>query len=142
LYCVRLKISNDRLFNTQNDWILFDEGSLTNEMSSAQFASRTFQIYLANAYVLPDAGVFLFLKTYNSDIWEIWSGFRASKLDTIRVFEYGTVSSNRLTISELHDERRNFRGITLKSTTVVCKHQHNMNLKWTEIKYLTIFSIR
>ncbi|CAI6365967.1 unnamed protein product [Macrosiphum euphorbiae] len=119
-----LQISNDRLFNTQNDWILFDEGSLANEMSSAQFALRTFQIYLANAYVLPDAGVFLFLETYNSDIWEIWSGFRASKLDTIRVFEYGTASSNRLTISELHDERRNFRGITLKSTTVIIDRDH------------------
>jgi len=101
---------------------LFDEGSLANEMSSAQFALRTYQIYLTNAYVLPDAGVFLFLETY-SDIWEIWSGFRASKLDTIRVFKYGTASSNWLTILELHNERRNFRGITLKSTTVVCRHQ-------------------
>lgn len=92
-------------------------------MTSAQFALRTFQIYLANAYVLPDAGVFLFLET-NNDVWEIWSGFRASKLDSIRVFEYGTASSNRLTVvRELHDERRNFRGITLKSTTVVRRHQ-------------------
>eukprot|EP00102_Acyrthosiphon_pisum_P025866 XP_016663076.1 PREDICTED: glutamate receptor ionotropic, delta-1-like [Acyrthosiphon pisum] len=93
-------------------------------MSLAQFAMRTFQIYLANAYILPDAGVFLFLETYNSDIWEIWSGFRASKLDTIRVFEYGRASSNQLTISESHDERRNFRGITLKSTTVIIDRDH------------------
>jgi len=118
LYCDRIKVSNDRLFNTQNDWILFDHGSIVNEMTSAQFALRTFQMYLANAYVLPDSGVFLFLETYN-DVWDIWSGFRASKSDTIRVFEYGTASSNRLTIRELHEERRNFRGITLKSTTVV-----------------------
>ncbi|XP_022171946.1 glutamate receptor ionotropic, kainate 4-like [Myzus persicae] len=93
-------------------------------MTSAQFALRTFQIYLANAYVLPDAGVFLFLET-NNDVWEIWSGFRASKLDSIRVFEYGTASSNRLTVvRELHDERRNFRGITLKSTTVIIDRDH------------------
>jgi len=91
-------------------------------MSSAQFALQTFKIYLANAYILPDSGVFLFLKT-NNNVWEIWSGFRASKLDSIRVFEYGMASSNQLTIiRELHDERRNFRGIILKSTTVVRIH--------------------
>jgi len=87
---------------------------------------RTFQLYLGNAYVLPDASVFLFLKTYDG-VWEIWSGFRASKSDAIRVFEIGTASSNRLTIrEEIHDEKRNFRGVTLKSTTVVCINQQRI----------------
>ncbi|CAH1738067.1 unnamed protein product [Aphis gossypii] len=112
------QISNDRLFNTQNDWILFDQNSFANETNSAQFALRTFQLYLGNAYVLPDASVFLFLKTYDG-VWEIWSGFRASKSDAIRVFEIGTASLNRMTIREMHDEKRNFRGVTLKSTSVI-----------------------
>ncbi|XP_026805088.1 uncharacterized protein LOC113548417 [Rhopalosiphum maidis] len=117
------QISNDRLFNTQNDWILFDQSSFANETSSAQFALRTFQVYLANAYVLPDASVFLFIKTYGG-VWEIWSGFRASKSDSIRVFEIGKASSNRLTIREINEEKRNFRGATLKSTTVIIDRDH------------------
>jgi len=127
MYCERVKISNDRLFNTQNDWILFDQSSFANETSSAQFALRTFQVYLANAYVLPDASVFLFIKTYGG-VWEIWSGFRASKSDSIRVFEIGKASSNRLTIHEINYEKGNFRGATLKSTTVVrINHQSVFN---------------
>lgn len=104
----------------QNDWILFYRNPTVNKTNSAVFASRTFEMYFGDAYVLPDSGVFLFQEIHDN-VWEIWNGFRASKLDTIRVFKIGIVSSNYFyTIDDLNGERSDFRGITLKSTTVVC----------------------
>lgn len=103
----------------QNDWILFNQNPLVNNANSTLFASQTFEIYFSNAYVLPDSGIFLF-QQIDDNVWEIWSGFRASKLDTIRVFKIGAVSSNYFySMNVFNNERSDFRGITLKSATVV-----------------------
>lgn len=87
------------------------------------FALQTFQKYLADAYFLPDSGVFLFQEIDGGDRWEIWNGFRASKSDKIRVFKTATTSPDYYETSDSDDEKRDFRGITLKSTTVVRRRQ-------------------
>lgn len=81
-------------------------------------ASVVFDTYLDKSYVLPDSCVFLFQKIGNN-VWEIWSGFRASKLDTIRVFKTGLASKYHMEIYDSIDLRTNFWGATLKATTVV-----------------------
>lgn len=104
----------------QNDWILFGTNQIMNETKSDLYALRTFEVYLGNAYILPDSGVFLFQEADNN-IWDIWNGFRASKSGAFRVFKISTASPNSLIINfnDLINERNNFRGITFKSTTVV-----------------------
>jgi len=62
--------------------------------------------------------VFLFQKIGNN-FREIRSGFRASKLDTIRVFKTGSASKYHVEINDSLDLRMDFRGATLKATTVV-----------------------
>lgn len=80
---------------------------------------RTFETYLGNAYVLPDSSVFMFQKI-NNNIWEIWNGFRTSELDSMRVFKVGLASPNHLILNDVSvNERRNFRGTTLRTNTVV-----------------------
>lgn len=114
------------MFNALNDWILLGgQPAVTNETNTtaASLAMEIFQTYLGEAYVLPDAGVFLFQKTGQKDLWYIWNGFRASKSDTMRVYKIGTASPERLEIDDLRDERRDFRGITLKVNTVVRKYE-------------------
>lgn len=91
---------------------------MKNETNSASFTLKMFETYLGNAYVLPDSGVFLFLKI-NDDKWEIWSGFRASESDAFRVFKIGAASSNGYTVIDSYVERRNFHGVILKANTVV-----------------------
>jgi len=113
-----VKVSNDRLFNLQNDWLLFDRKSISNTNDTLTIASVVFETYLGESYVLPDSGVFLFQKIGNN-VWEIWSGFRASKLDTIRVFKTGSASKYHIEINDSIQLRTNFRGATLKATTVV-----------------------
>lgn len=108
----------------QNDWVLLDRRNPTaNDTDSS--ALRTFETYLADAYVLPDSGVFLF-RAVDDGLWEIWNGFRASKSDAFRAFRVGTVSANHLHVDDygLNDERKRFGGITLKSTTVVRKQNY------------------
>lgn len=104
----------------QNDWILFGTNQMINETNTDLFALRTFEVYLSSAYILPDSGVFLFQEIDNN-LWNIWNGFRTSKTDSLRVFKMGTASPDDLNLdfNVLKIERGNFRGITLKSTTVV-----------------------
>lgn len=107
----------------QNDWILFDRNATTaNTTNSNGFAWKTFNKYLADAYVLPDSGVFLF-EEIDDNVWKFWNGFRASKTDGLRVFGMGSGSSNYFHIDSFafNEQRKNFLGITLKATTVVCK---------------------
>lgn len=94
-------------------------------MNETLFAIKIFDNYLNNAYVLPDSAVFLFRKIDYSDVWEIWSGFRSSKLDKMRVFKIGIISPNYMNIDNSTEERQNFLGITLKANTVVCIKQYN-----------------
>lgn len=105
----------------QNDWILFDKNVATNRTNTTSLALKIFETYLGDAYVLPDSGVFLFLEIDN-DVWEIWNGFRFSKLDIMRVFKVGSASSIYLNVNDLYAERRNFREVTLKANTVVRKY--------------------
>jgi len=102
----------------QNDWLLFNQKSISNTNDTFKTASVVFETYLGTSYVLPDSCVFLFQEIGNN-VWEIWSGFRASKLDTIRVFKTGLASKYHIEINKSLDLRMNFRGATLKATTVV-----------------------
>jgi len=97
---------------------LFNQKSISNTSDTLTIASVVFETYLGKSYVLPDSGVFLFQKIGNN-VWEIWSGFRASKLDTIRVFKTGLASKYHIEINDSTELRMNFRGVTLKATTVV-----------------------
>lgn len=115
-----VQVSNDRLFNLQNDWFLFNQKLVLNTNDTLTIASVVFKTYLGKSYVLPDSGVFLFQEIENND-WEIWSGFRASKLDAIRVFKTGLVSKYHIEINDSLKLRTNFRGANLKATTVVRK---------------------
>ncbi|XP_029347065.1 ionotropic receptor 75a-like [Acyrthosiphon pisum] len=111
-------VSNNRLFNLQNDWLLFNQKSISNTSDTLTIASVVFETYLGKSYVLPDSGVFLFQKIGNN-VWEIWSGFRASKLDTIRVYKTGLASKYHIEINDSTEIRMDFRGATLKATTVI-----------------------
>jgi len=104
----------------QNDWFLFNQKLVLNTNDTLTIASVVFKTYLGKSYVLPDSGVFLFQEIENND-WEIWSGFRASKLDAIRVFKTGLVSKYHIEINDSLKLRTNFRGANLKATTVVRK---------------------
>lgn len=106
----------------QNDWFLFNQKLVLNTNDTLTIASIVFETYLGKSYVLPDSGVFLFQEIGNND-WEIWSGFRASKLDAIRVFKTGLVSKYHIEINDSIRLRTNFRGAKLKATTVVRKTQ-------------------
>lgn len=102
----------------QNDWFLFNQKLVLNTNDTLTIASVVFETYLGKSYVLPDSGVFLFQEIGNND-WEIWSGFRASKLDAIEVFKTGFVSKYHIEINDSIRLRTNFRGANLKATTVV-----------------------
>jgi len=102
----------------QNDWLLFNQKLISNTNDTLTIASVVFEAYFGKSYVLPDSGVFLFQKIGNN-VWEIWSGFRASKLDTIRVFKTGLASRYHIELNDSIKLRTNFRGVTLKATTVV-----------------------
>lgn len=93
-----------------------------NTTDSTAVAARTFNSYLADAYVLPDSGVFLFQEV-DDNVWTIWNGFRASKTDQLRVFGIGSGSPNHFNVNSfvLNEQRNDFLGVTLKSTTVVRK---------------------
>ncbi|VVC30078.1 Ionotropic glutamate receptor [Cinara cedri] len=138
------RISNFRVvFNAQNDWILLDgQPVVANEtnMTAASLATEIFQTYLGEAYVLPDSGVFLFQMTGQKDFWHIWNGFRASKSDTMRVYKIGTASPESLEIDDLREERRDFRGITLKVNTVIVEKELFSGFKKKISSELDIFS--
>jgi len=102
----------------QNDWLLFNQKSISNTNDTLTIALIVFETYLGKSYVLPDSGVFLFQKIGNN-VWEIWSGFQASKLDTIRVFKIGLASKYHIEMNDSIELRTNFRGTTLKAITVV-----------------------
>lgn len=109
------KVSTERIFTLQNDWVLFNGKMNGNDTSTA--AREVFRKFLDESYVLPDSGVFLFQKT-RKRAWEIWTGFRASKSDAIRVFRVGTTFGDRMEIGD-SEPRKNFRGVQLKATAVV-----------------------
>lgn len=118
--CEKFQASDRWLFNVQNDWILFSrDRAAVGETSAMSVALKVFNTHFNDAYVLPDSSVFLVQET-GDNVWEVWNGFKASKSDTIRVFKIGTASPNFLNISGLlYEEKRNFRGITLKANSVV-----------------------
>lgn len=101
----------------QNDWLLFNQKSISNTNDTLTIVSIVFEKYLGKSYVLPDSGVFLFQKIGNN-VWEIWSGFQSSKLDAIRVFKIGS-ASKYIEMNDSIELRTNFRGTTLKAITVV-----------------------
>lgn len=104
----------------QNDWVLFHSKitSTSNNKDASTIVSKVFNTYLDKYYILPDSGVFLFQEIENN-VWEIWSGFRASKLDVMRVFKIGMVSKDHIKFGDLMKQRMDFRGVELKATTVV-----------------------
>jgi len=102
----------------QNDWLLFNQKLISNTNDTLKIASVVFETYLSKSYVLPDSGVFLF-QEIGSNVWEIWSGFRASKFDRIRVFKTGFASKYYIEINDSIELRTNFRGANLKAITVV-----------------------
>lgn len=110
-----VQVSDDRLFNTRNDWILLRRDAATNGTNAASVARKLFDTYLGDAYVLPDSAVYL-LQRADDGAWEIWTGFRASVSDAIRVYRVGSASPD---VNGLDEGRRRFRGITLKANTVV-----------------------
>lgn len=102
----------------QNDWVFFNSKTKSNSQHSSKIASDVFKTYLDTYYILPDSEVFLFQEIENN-IWEIWSGFRASKFDVMRVFKIGMASKVHMEIDNFMKEKTDFRGIELKTTTVV-----------------------
>uniref|UniRef100_A0A2S2NTB4 Glutamate receptor delta-1 subunit n=1 Tax=Schizaphis graminum TaxID=13262 RepID=A0A2S2NTB4_SCHGA len=114
------KASKHRLFNMQNDWILIN--SRRNESharDTSAIAFETFEMHLSEAYVLPESNVFLFVDFAGG--WEIWEGFKVSKMERIQVNRYGMVTTDKLNFEKNHSIsfRSNLRGITLKATTVI-----------------------
>ncbi|XP_050421371.1 uncharacterized protein LOC126833853 [Adelges cooleyi] len=108
----------DRLFNMQNDWILFGGQTFSNDTNSSTNVLKIFETYLRDAYVLPDSRVYLFSQT-DQDAWEIWEGYRISYREKIRVFQSGMATTNNLCLNDSNAERMNFRGNVLKATTVI-----------------------
>jgi len=111
-------MSSYRKFDLQNDWVLLNHKSITNKDDTFTIALDVLKTYLNTSYVLPDSGVFI-LQEIENNLWKIWSGFRASKLDIFRVFCVGMASTNRTEIGDLNKFRTNFQGVQLKTTTVV-----------------------
>lgn len=106
------------MFSSQNDWVFFNGDGYPNNDNTMAVALNEFETHLGESYVLPDSGVFLYQKT-GRGVWEIWSGFRASKRDAIRVFRAGVASVDRIELYDLIGQKTDFRGVELKATTVV-----------------------
>lgn len=101
--------------------MLFRQDAISNNTDAVTIVSNLFETYLGKSYILPDSGVFFFHKVENrSSLWEIWIGFRVSKSDVIRVYKIGVASKDRMEIDDQIKLRTNFRGVELKTTTVVC----------------------
>lgn len=118
LKILTFQIAKDRIFNLQNDWLLFGGKSMNSTNDTSAIALDVFEMYLGKSYVLPDSAVFFF-QNIGHGVWEIWSGFRASKSDTIGILKVGMTSKDRMEIDDLMRYRTNFRGVELRAITVV-----------------------
>lgn len=106
----------------QNYWILIDSRRGASSMSNtSKIALETFEMHLSKSYVLPESNVFLLVQTDENYAWEIWEGFRVSKMEKFQVHRHGTVTNNgiELNYNESILFKTDLRGITLKATTVV-----------------------
>lgn len=84
-------------------------------------ALETFEIYLNKSYVLPESNVYLLIETDDNYAWEIWAGFKVSKMEKIQVHRHGIVTSDGIELNN-NDSillKSDLRDITLKATTVV-----------------------
>lgn len=106
------------MFSSQNDWVFFNGHGYPNNGNTMAVALNEFRTHLGGSYVLPDSGIFLYQET-GRGVWEIWSGFRASKRDAIRVFRAGAASVDRTELYDLIGHKTDFGGVQLKATTVV-----------------------
>lgn len=104
----------------QNDWVLFNPKmtSISNSKDVSTIVLDIFNKYLDKYYILPDSEVFLFQEIKNN-VWEIWSGFRASKLDVMRVFKMGMASKDYIELGDVMKQKTDFKGVELKAITVV-----------------------
>lgn len=112
----RIQASNDRLFNIQNDWILFNRHDDPNRPDTLDTALRSFKTHMSRAYALPDSRVYLMVKV-GKGRWEIWDGFRFNVYGDFRVSRVGTVTSDRVEVK--YPDRTNFYGTVLRASTVV-----------------------
>lgn len=102
-----------------NNWILINSQQSENYKNTSKTALETFEMFLNEAYILPESNVFLFVKI-DDQTWEIWEGFKVSLMEKLKVYKHGTVSKNELElITNSVSLRTNLQGITLKATTVV-----------------------
>lgn len=117
-----VQASKNRLFNIQNNWILIDSQRDANRvLETSMIALETFEIYLNKSYVLPESNVYLLIETDDNYAWEIWEGFKVSKMEKIQVHRHGIMTSDSIELNN-NDSillKSNLRGITLKATTVV-----------------------
>ncbi|XP_050546126.1 uncharacterized protein LOC126908256 [Daktulosphaira vitifoliae] len=131
--------SRSRNFNMQNDWVLIDNRKEINIPLTDTLALATYQIYLEKLYILPDSGVFFFIKT-EQNYWEIWNGFRPSNTAKIRVFKIGKATTQKIELDNLNSERMDFGGITLKATTVIIDPEHFYGFNVTKSSDLDYFA--
>lgn len=105
----------------QNNWLLINSQRDSNRvLNTSTIAFETFEIYLSESYILPESNVYLLIET-DDYAWEIWEGFKVSKIEKIQVHIYGIVTNNGLELNN-NDSislKSDLQGITLKATTVV-----------------------
>lgn len=117
--------SDERLFNLQNEWVLFDRRGSSNGTVPREFAQRTFKTHMSRAYVLPDSRVYLLIETDDAS-WEIWDGFRLSVTEDVQVSRVGVVTPDRVEIKP--SDRTNLQRVVLRASTVVCTVQYLFNV--------------
>lgn len=123
--------SNERLFNLQNSWILFNHHGKLTDSDSLEVALETFKTHMSDAYVMPDSRVYLLIET-DHNFWEVWDGFRLNVSEEIQVSQVGIMTPDRVEI-KLSD-RTNFHRIGIRASTVVS------HMCWVRLKNLDLKS--
>lgn len=113
---VTKQASNRRLYNLQNEWILFDRHGNPDKTDSREIASHSFRTFMNQSYAMPDSRVYLLIEV-GRHVWEVWDGFRSSVVDQVRVSKVGVMTPDRVEFK--HSDRTDFRRAVLSASTVV-----------------------
>ncbi|XP_022170942.1 uncharacterized protein LOC111034171 [Myzus persicae] len=108
--------SKSRLFNLQNDWVLFNRHGNPNKTEALEIALHSFRKHMNRAYVMPDSRVYLLIEV-DRNVWEIWNGFRLSVTEEVQVSRVGVMTPDRVEIKR--SVRTNFRRVILSASTVL-----------------------
>jgi len=108
--------SKRRLFNLQNDWVLFNRHGNPNKTDALEIALHSFRTHMNQAYVMPDSRVYLLIEV-DRHVWEIWDGFRLSVTEEVQVSRVGVMTPDRVEIKS--SDRTNFKRVVLSTSTVV-----------------------